>query len=53
MSLGQSKRSVIVIPHARLDEWLSLKTPNIHSFVQCFPVDEFECSYVQKAKIEK
>ncbi len=50
---GPVKRSVIVIPHARLDEWLSLKTPNIHSFVQGFPLDEFECSHVPKAKIEK
>ena len=50
---GPVKRSVIVIPHARLDEWLSLKTPNIQSFVQGFPVDEFECSFVPKAKIEK
>ena len=50
---GSVKRSVIVIPHERLDEWLSLKTPNIQSFVQGFPVEEFECSHVPKAKIEK
>lgn len=50
---GPIKRSVIVIPHARLDEWLSLKTPNIQSFVEGFPVDEFECLAVPKARIEK
>lgn len=50
---GTVKRSVIIIPHERLDEWLSWKSPNIQSFVQGFPVDEFECSYVPKIKIEK
>ena len=50
---GSVKRSVIVIPHARLDEWLSLKTPNLHSFVEGFPVEEFECSHVPKPKVEK
>jgi len=50
---GAVKRTVIVIPLARLDEVLTLKPPHIHSFVQVFPVDEFECSHIQKAKIEK
>lgn len=50
---GNIKRSVIVIPHERLDEWLSWKSPDIRSFVQGFPEDEFECSHVPKAKIEK
>ena len=50
---GNIKRSVIVIPHERLDEWLSWKFPDIRSFVQGFPEDEFECSHVPKAKIEK
>ena len=50
---GNIKRSVIVIPHERLDEWLSWKSPDIRSFVQGFPEKEFECSHVPKAKIEK
>ena len=50
---GNIKRSVIVIPHERLDEWLSWKSPDILSFVQGFPEEEFECSHVPKAKIEK
>ncbi|OTG62718.1 DUF159 family protein [Acinetobacter sp. ANC 3903] len=50
---GNVKRSVIVIPHQRLDEWLSWKSQDIRSFVEGFPVEEFECSYVPKAKIEK
>ena len=50
---GDVKRSVIVIPHARLDEWLNWKSPNIQSFVEGFPVDEFECSHVPKIKAEK
>ncbi len=50
---GPIKRSVIVIPEARLDEWLSLKQPNLSHFVLGFPVEEFECSHVPKAKIEK
>ncbi len=50
---GPIKRSVIVIPHARLNAWLNLKQPNLHDFVLGFPVEEFECSHVTKAKIEK
>ena len=50
---GDVKRSVIVIPHARLEEWLNWKSPNIQSFVEGFPVDEFECSHVPKIKAEK
>lgn len=50
---GNVKRSVIVIPHQRLDEWLSWKSQDICSFVEGFPVEEFECSYVPKEKIEK
>jgi putative SOS response-associated peptidase YedK len=50
---GNVKRSVIVIPHQRLDEWLSWKSQDIRSFVEGFPVEEFECSSVPKAKIEK
>ncbi|CAM4313418.1 SOS response-associated peptidase [Acinetobacter pragensis] len=50
---GSVKRSVIVIPQERLEEWLSWKSPNILSFVHGFPVEEFECSHVPKIKIEK
>ena len=51
---GDVKRSVVVIPHERLDDWLSLKLPNqMFQFMQGFPVEEFECSHVPKAKIEK
>lgn len=50
---GDIKRSVIVIPHSRLAEWLNWKSPNIQSFVEGFPVDEFECSHVPKIKAEK
>lgn len=44
------KRSVVVIPHHRLDEWLSLKEPQIASFIEDFPVDEFECYYCPKKR---
>lgn len=50
---GDVKRSVIVIPHDRLDEWLSLETPDISSFIEGFPVEEFECLHVPKEKIIK
>jgi len=42
------KRSIVVIPHERLDEWLSLKQVDISSFIKGFPVDEFECYYCPK-----
>ena len=45
---GDVKRSVVIIPHNRLDEWLSLKTTDIQTFIQGFPVDEFECFYCPK-----
>ena len=50
---GNIKRSVIVIPHHRVDEWLSWKSPDIRSFVESFPVEAFECLHVPKPKIEK
>lgn len=50
---GDVKRSVVVIPESRLDEWLNWKSSNIQSFVQGFPVEEFECSHVPKIKVEK
>lgn len=50
---GNVKRSVIVIPHERLNEWLSWKSPDIQAFVEGFPEGEFECSHVPKAKIKK
>lgn len=42
------KRCVLVIPHDRMDEWLSLKTTEISSFIEGFPVAEFECFYAPK-----
>lgn len=50
---GNIKSSVIVIPHERLHEWLNLTQPDIRSFVQGFPVEEFECSHVPKERIKK
>lgn len=50
---GDVKRSVIVIPHDRLEEWLSLESPDISSFIEGFPVEEFECSHVPKEKVIK
>ena len=50
---GNIKRSVIVIPHERLQEWLTLSHPDIRSFVHGFPEEEFECSHVPKEKIKK
>ncbi|ATO20257.1 DUF159 family protein [Acinetobacter sp. LoGeW2-3] len=50
---GNIKRSVIVIPHQRMDEWLNLKSPNIQPFVEGFPVEEFECLHVPKEVVKK
>ncbi|QER39517.1 DUF159 family protein [Acinetobacter suaedae] len=51
---GDVKRSVVVIPHNRLNEWLSLKQPNELGHFMCgFPIEEFECSHVPKIKVEK
>lgn len=51
---GDVKRSVVVIPDTRLDDWLSLKQPyQLNEYMQGFPVEEFECSHVPKARIEK
>ena len=50
---GNVRRSVIVIPHQRLEEWLNWRSPNILPFVEGFPADEFECFHAPKAKIEK
>ncbi|MGJ8757758.1 SOS response-associated peptidase family protein [Acinetobacter sp. HC8-3S] len=51
---GDVKRSVVVIPDTRLDDWLSLKQPyQINEYMKGFPVEEFECSHVPKARIEK
>ncbi|NTY97739.1 DUF159 family protein, partial [Acinetobacter radioresistens] len=49
---GNIKRSVIVIPHERLDEWLSVGPANFKSFIEGFSVEEFECSHVPKPKVE-
>ena len=40
-----------MIPHDRLDEWLSLETPDISSFIEGFPVEEFECLHVLKRRL--
>lgn len=50
---GDVKRSVIIIPHDQLDEWLSLKTTDIQKFVKGFPVQEFECFYCPKSRHAK
>lgn len=50
---GQVKRSVIVIPHARLDEWLNLSVPDVTGFAQGFPVEEFDCTHRPKHSIKK
>ncbi|MFG0587974.1 SOS response-associated peptidase family protein [Acinetobacter sp. YQ_14] len=51
---GDVKRSVVVIPDTRLDDWLSLKQPyQLNEHMKGFPVEEFECSHVPKARIEK
>ncbi|NHB58581.1 SOS response-associated peptidase family protein [Acinetobacter shaoyimingii] len=50
---GDVKRSVIIIPDYRLLEWLSLKSVDIQTFVQGFPVNEFECFYCPKTKLSK
>ncbi len=50
---GDVKRSVIIIPHDRLQEWLTWRSPDISSFIHGFPVEEFECTHVPKIKIEK
>ncbi len=47
------KRSVLVIPHHRLFEWLSLKQTDISSIIEGFPVDEFECFYCPKQRYNK
>ncbi|WP_089604976.1 SOS response-associated peptidase [Acinetobacter piscicola] len=47
------KRSIVVIPQHRLEEWLSLKQPNIMSFIKGFPVEEFECYYCPKQRHNK
>lgn len=47
------KRSIVVIPQHRLEEWLSLKQPNIMSFIEGFPVGEFECYYCPKQRHNK
>ena len=42
------KRSIIVIPHDRLEEWLMHSDTNIQTFIQGFPAEEFECFYSPK-----
>lgn len=50
---GHIKRSVIVIASERLDKWLSLQTPDIQSFVEGFPIEEFECQYQPEMRVAK
>ncbi|MEN8320580.1 SOS response-associated peptidase family protein [Acinetobacter junii] len=51
---GDVKRSVVVIPHEQLEEWLTLKQPyQLINFMNGFPVEEFECLHVPNPKIEK
>lgn len=51
---GDVKRSVVIIPHDRLDEWLSISQPEqLKKFMQGFPVDEYECSHIPKIKLKK
>ena len=47
------KRSVVVIPHSRLEKWLMLKQPDISPFIEGFPVEEFECFYCPKQRNNK
>ena len=47
------KRSIIIVSHERLDEWLSLSTPIIDDFVIGFPVEEFESFYCPKTRLPK
>lgn len=48
---GDVKRSVIIIPHERITEWLNHKSIDIQTFVDGFPVDEYECFYCPKPSI--
>jgi putative SOS response-associated peptidase YedK len=47
------KRSIVVIPNHRLDEWFNLTKPDIASFIEGFPVEEFECFYCPKQRNDK
>ena len=47
------KRSIIIIPNHRLDEWLSLNQNDISSFIAGFPIDEFECFYCPRQRYDK
>lgn len=50
---GNIKRSVIIIPQKRLNEWLNWNSTDLVTFVEGFPVADFECSHVPKIKIKK
>lgn len=50
---GNIKRSVVVIPHERIEQWLAWKNPNIMTFMQGFPVEEFECFYCPQQRQAK
>lgn len=50
---GNIKRSVVVIPYERIEQWLEWKNPNITTFIQGFPVEEFECFYCPQQRQAK
>ena len=45
---GDVKRSVIVIPHDRLDEWLSLESPDISALSKVFQLKSLNALMSQK-----
>lgn len=47
------KRSVILIPHQQVGEWLNLKTTNISKYIVGFPAHEYETYHCPKPKTLK
>ncbi|NNP73518.1 hypothetical protein A7P53_13275 [Acinetobacter defluvii] len=50
---GNIKRSIIVIPHQHILQWLNWESSDISQFIQGFPVDEFECFYCPQQRQAK
>jgi putative SOS response-associated peptidase YedK len=51
---GNVKRSIIVIPHDRMNAWLNIQNfAQMMTFVEGFPVEEFECLHHPKPKMIK
>jgi putative SOS response-associated peptidase YedK len=51
---GDVKRSVVVIPHEQLDEWLTLKQPyQLINFMNGFPVESLNVYMYQNSKLRK